>query len=243
MFRISALLFLLCMLAAPLAYGQAPDADSLIVSNKQTLRLWATYYYIPQMQHDASGVELLDQDSRKTGLRLSADDWCKAAIEGTVMIYKDGKTHLLNFAGRSTTLQVNCKPYIKNENFTGFDQTGRVVWSESSGYGKGTKNYQLHPFKSIAVDISVIPIGSVVFIPAAVGTSYTDVNDGLVSHDGYFMAVDVGSAIKGNHIDVFLGTNTEPPFSFIKSVPDGEFEAYMVRDKAKQQELMELHGR
>ena len=51
----------------------------------------------------------------------------------------------------------------------------------------------LHYYQSIAVDPSVIPLGSRVYVP-----SYRD--DG---HGGWFVAQDTGGAIGGRHIDVF----------------------------------------
>ena len=51
----------------------------------------------------------------------------------------------------------------------------------------------LHYYQSIAVDPSVIPLGSRVYVP-----SYR--NDG---HGGWFVAQDTGGAIGGRHIDVF----------------------------------------
>ncbi len=51
----------------------------------------------------------------------------------------------------------------------------------------------LHFYQSIAVDPSVIPLGSRVYVPA-----YK--HDG---HGGWFIAQDTGGAINGNHIDVY----------------------------------------
>src|SRR5262249_40959978 len=51
----------------------------------------------------------------------------------------------------------------------------------------------LHFYQSIAVDPSVIPLGSRVYIPA-----YK--NDG---HGGWFIAQDTGGAINGHHVDVY----------------------------------------
>ena len=222
--------------------GQSPRVNDTTMP-VDTLRLWATYYYIPQMNHDPAGADLLDKNNTPTGLKLTKENWCKAAIEGTVMIRKDGKSHLLNYHSRSKELQVDCRPYIQSKNFNGHNKAGRVLWSKSTGYGKGTENYQLYPFKSIAVDRSVIPIGSVIFIPAAEGIEYLTVTGKLVKHDGYFFAVDVGSAILGNHIDVFLGITTQSPFPFITSTPDGTFDAYIVDDNEKALELAKLHGK
>jgi 3D (Asp-Asp-Asp) domain-containing protein len=56
----------------------------------------------------------------------------------------------------------------------------------------------LRPYQSIAVDPRVIPLGSLVYIPA-----YRD--DG---HGGWFVAQDTGGAIVGHRIDVY---RTPPP--------------------------------
>lgn len=66
-------------------------------------------------------------------------------------------------------------------------------------YGYGIDEIPLVPFRSVAVDPEVVPMGSLLFIPAAIGAILPD---GAV-HDGYFHAVDVGDAIKNQRIDVF----------------------------------------
>ena len=42
------------------------------------------------------------------------------------------------------------------------------------------------------------------------------------SHDGFFFAADRGGAIRGNHIDVFVGAGPNP-FSFVGA---GNFDAH-----------------
>jgi 3D (Asp-Asp-Asp) domain-containing protein len=58
----------------------------------------------------------------------------------------------------------------------------------------------LHYYQSIAVDPSVIPLGSRVYVPA-----YRD--DG---HGGWFVAQDTGGAINGRHIDVYRSPPASP---------------------------------
>ena len=58
----------------------------------------------------------------------------------------------------------------------------------------------LHYYQSIAVDPSVIPLGSRVYVPA-----YQ--HDG---HGGWFVAQDTGGAINGHHIDVYRSPPTSP---------------------------------
>jgi len=64
------------------------------------------------------------------------------------------------------------------------------------GYG----GHRLTELRSIAVDPRLIPLGSVVYIPQAENVSIDGQTLG-----GVFYAHDVGSAIKGKHVDIFVG--------------------------------------
>jgi len=64
----------------------------------------------------------------------------------------------------------------------------------------GCGGHTLTELKSIAVDPRLIPLGSVVYIPQAENVSIEGQTLG-----GVFYAHDVGSAIKGKHIDIFVG--------------------------------------
>lgn len=61
--------------------------------------------------------------------------------------------------------------------------------------------WNVYPWYSIAVDRNIIPLGSIVYIEDLDGWSLLN-GDKL---NGYFMAVDTGSAIVGNRIDMFVG--------------------------------------
>lgn len=64
----------------------------------------------------------------------------------------------------------------------------------------GHGGFTLTELKSIAVDPEIIPLGSKLYIPQFEGVS---VNDRQLN--GVFYAHDIGSAVKGKHIDVFIG--------------------------------------
>jgi 3D (Asp-Asp-Asp) domain-containing protein len=59
--------------------------------------------------------------------------------------------------------------------------------------------------RTVAVDKNLIPRHSVLFIKETVGLKMPD---GSV-HDGYWYASDVGSAIKGQRIDLFTGSGAK----------------------------------
>ncbi len=82
-----------------------------------------------------------------------------------------------------------CISYLKRR--------GRAeVVDQFLGYG----GHKLVELKSIAVDPRVIPLGSIVYIPQAAGVMV----DGK-PQSGLFYAHDIGSAIRGKHIDIFVG--------------------------------------
>ena len=82
-----------------------------------------------------------------------------------------------------------CISYLKKSNRA-------TVVDQFLGYG----GHRLTELKSIAVDPRLIPLGSVVYIPQAENVSV----DGHAL-SGVFYAHDVGSAVKGKHIDIFVG--------------------------------------
>ena len=57
------------------------------------------------------------------------------------------------------------------------------------------------PMRTLAVDKSIIPRRTVVFIKETVGLRMPDGK----AHDGYWYASDVGGAIKGQRIDLYTG--------------------------------------
>ena len=57
------------------------------------------------------------------------------------------------------------------------------------------------PMRTLAVDKSIIPRRTVVFIKETVGLRMPDGQ----AHDGYWYASDVGGAIKGERIDLYTG--------------------------------------
>jgi 3D (Asp-Asp-Asp) domain-containing protein len=83
-------------------------------------------------------------------------------------------------------------------------------------YGKGSRRDQvrgyktmcLDPYYSIAADLKIYNLGTVIFIPSVVGTILPDGS----THNGYFIVRDSGGSIKGyGRFDFFSG------FSFTRS--------------------------
>jgi 3D (Asp-Asp-Asp) domain-containing protein len=68
-------------------------------------------------------------------------------------------------------------------------------------HGRGATGGPITPLLSVAVDVSVIPLGTPLFIPEMVGVPRADGSP----HDGCFIAQDRGLRVVGKHIDIFTG--------------------------------------
>ena len=134
-----------------------------------------TYYWIVYEEDftEAADTAILDPDGRELA-RVSAKFAKQLRVEGTGRL-KDGRVVNVS-AGAKDRYEVTSAPF-----------------------GLGTKGYHLVPFKSIAVDPEVVPMGSRIYIKEFEGLKLPDGS----THDGWFVAHDIGGAIKGRHIDVF----------------------------------------
>jgi len=207
------------------------------------LYLWATYYHVHYAKAKKSrGVRLKSIRGRILGPSLSATDFCKAAMEGTVKVRRrNGKMIVYNYAGLGKRSQVNCGRVYSKISTRIKRALGRTRFRRASGdYGDGVRNYKLQPFRTIAVDRKRIPYGTVIYIPRAKGVRFTYKGKRYI-HDGYFFAGDTGGAIKKRHIDVFLGNNTRNPFRFIKNRKHRRFKAYVVWNSKLRNKMRRLH--
>lgn len=94
--------------------------------------------------------------------------------------------------------------------FLGTAYTGRpseggdMAANGTSLAGKDLRN------KLIAVDPTVIPMGTKVLIKAPDSVRYQIMPDGeKIDVNGYYTAVDTGSAIKGYHVDIYFGNGQD----------------------------------
>lgn len=209
------------------SFAEPKDLNTLKFHN-----LWATQYFIHQFKSGGK-ISIRDEAGKTLGLFADTCDFCAAALEGTAYVTDSiGQVHVINFAGRGQDTAVNCRRcprYSKSK--LNVESWGTIRWKKSNGFGEGVKNYPLIPFRTVAVDSSVIPYGTILFVPEAKNAEITVHNGKKVKHDGYFIAADKGGAIKNNHIDVFTGISNSNPFiSFVTSDPKKTFKAYIVSE-------------
>ncbi len=103
----------------------------------------------------------------------------------------------------------------------------RYVVAVNAPFGLGVEDYKLVPYRTLAVDPTVIRVGSVLYMPAL---DSVRLPNGEI-HDGFMFAHDEGQSIKGNRIDVFVGFESDVDNTLTRSgrIPDMEpTEIYLV---------------
>jgi 3D (Asp-Asp-Asp) domain-containing protein len=153
---------------------QAQDAKSF------PLTLFSTYYYVIS-EEDYSGEARTAAVKSMDGevLALVSPRFKKAlTMEGTGVLLD---SRILNYVGSK----------MGTSRFTVIKEP----------FGRGSTGCSLIPFKSIAVDPKVIPLGSIIQIKETIGMILPDGS----KHNGLWFADDIGQIISGSRIDLFIG--------------------------------------
>jgi len=183
---VSAFLLLLALgfNGEPAQAARPEFSDTPGIYNRKIGDLRPTFYWVALEEDDGAPRDKALKDMQGNVLAMvSARFWSAIRLEGTGRLL-DGR--VLNYEGRVDLPG-------------GGKEIRYIVCPPEAPYGYGVNKIPLVPFRSVAVDPSVVPMGSKVFIPKAVGAILPD---GSV-HDGMFQAVDVGDAIRNKRIDMF----------------------------------------
>lgn len=194
------------------AHAARPDFDDISEDARKKIGdLKPTFYWVALEEDDGDPRTHALKDMAGNRLAMVSEKFYGSIrLEGTGRLL-DGR--VINYAGR-----VN-KP-------GGGQEVRYLVCPPSAPYGYGVDERPLIPFRSVAVDPSVVPMGSRVFIPQAVGAVLPN---GDV-HDGMFQAVDIGDAIKSKRIDVFTGYGDQSRvFTRVGFVNMKPFPVYLVK--------------
>lgn len=220
-------------------FPEPTDAQS------KKLTLWSTFYFVHQakVSNATDAITLKDSNGNSLGIKLSQKDWCTAALEGTVQVSIDSNTSkTFNFAKQGTTAHAKCKSFFPSLKDSVIQAMNRSLFAVAKGhYGDGSGGFILVPYRTIAVDKTVIPLGTLIYIPSVRGKEVILPSGTKIKHDGYFFAADVGGAIKQNHIDTFLGITRKNPFPHVKSDKTKTFEAFTINDSKIKDALKALH--
>lgn len=107
---------------------------------------------------------------------------------------KSGST--VSFARRDCECAELCPRSNQKICFDALDK-GKFPW------GRGSTGKPITPLFTVAVDPSVIELGTALYIPEFDGLPKEE--GGSETHDGCFLAQDRGVRVQGNHIDIFTG--------------------------------------
>jgi 3D (Asp-Asp-Asp) domain-containing protein len=211
----------------------------------QPLTLWATTYRIYSAREAPSGIPLLDLSGNAISRPISEIDFCRGAVQGGILVMaQSGEPKLFNFSAVAGEPQADCSAHVKRK-APWVEKLGRSRFAPAKALlGVGASGDALVPFRSLAVDKALIPLGTVLFIPDARGAKFRGLAGKELVHDGYFYAADTGGAIRGKQIDVFLGRTRGNPFpQFIRNSPKKpHFEAHVIDDPVVLERLKALHA-
>ena len=201
------------------AWGKAQKAPRPEYTDIGTLRRWRlTEYWISDAQ--PGNVPLLCAGAPGPLANVSPRSFVSAALEGTIFL-EDGS--LANVDGGwitvSDPLATKYRPVYsiaqnaewlpERAGYAGLRVRGDEIISVMSfqKVKAGKTGYPVwrghagDPFRTIATDPKVIPSGSWVFVLELFSLTLPDGSH----HDGWVRANDVGGAIKGAHLDLFVG--------------------------------------
>jgi 3D (Asp-Asp-Asp) domain-containing protein len=210
------------LLAAPAPQDLGPD-----------LKLWATHYSTPTVtpapREMSAAIPLIGREGASISPPLRVRDWCEAALQGSVSVKAGGKSTAYVYVDDNGPEQANCDAFLGSLSDGVKTATRRARFMRvNHPMGCGVRNIPLMPFRTIAVDTSIIPLESVIFVPELRGLTFR-YDDRDFTHDGYLFAGDRGGAIHGRHIDVFLADGGEDPFKdLFASTSSRTFAAYIV---------------
>lgn len=182
------------------------------IKSIERYQLYATNYYVYPAKSTEHGVRIRSIKGDILSDPISSLDYCLGGVEGSIFTTLNGKAETLNFHKVSSVQNADCKAALKGREGKLSPGAVRVAgymvyYPAKNTYGDDVKSRALVPYRTIAVDPRVIPMGSIIYIPSARKQSITLPNGERVFHDGYFIAYDNGGskAVSGNHIDIFCG--------------------------------------
>lgn len=149
-----------------------------------------TYYDFPREDEGTADVALFDAHCQAIA-SVTRDFHDRVCVQGSGRL-RSGET--VSFAKRDCDCAATCPRTGQRICFERLDPTRFPS-------GRGATGKPITPLRTVAVDTSIIPLGTVLYIPEFVGLPLPD----GTRHDGCFMAEDRGLKVVGRQIDVFTG--------------------------------------
>lgn len=174
------------------------------------MTLVTRYYVVSEDNYsDAHTIPVLDSTGNTIAM-VNHEFFADMSLEGTGKL-NDGR--ILNVTGSYAPASQSIKGFLTaianakyhgRIGFCGLSKSGDYYMTYSvspSPWGIGIHNSNLLPFVCCASDQVVYPYGTVLFIAELRDKTMPD----GTTHAGYVECLDTGSAIVGQHIDLFCG--------------------------------------
>ena len=140
-------------------------------------------------------------------------------------------------------LDIEGSARLRDGRVVNFDEKTDDHWTylvaEGAPFGLDARGRGLVPFRTLAVDPSVVPLGTVVYVPALDGVRLPTGE----THDGLCLAQDTGQGIEGQRVDIFVGFENDEDNTLTRSgrVEDMEpLRVYRVDDETARRFLARL---
>jgi 3D (Asp-Asp-Asp) domain-containing protein len=107
-------------------------------------------------------------------------------------------------------------------------------------YGEGVKGLCLIPYHTIAADLTVYPVGTIIYIPRAEGLKLP--NNKI--HNGYFIVRDTGGAFRGigpKRVDLFVGVEHDRDNIFSRIGMDHHTDEKAFKIEGKRREMVQSY--
>jgi 3D (Asp-Asp-Asp) domain-containing protein len=153
-----------------------------------------TYYDFPrEKDHSGEAISLMDATCKPIA-QVPRSFYEAVCVQGSGALAKGGT---VSFAKRDCACAEVCPRTGQRICFDALDP-------QRFPFGRGATGNPITPFRTIAADTSVLPMGTVVYIPELDGAP-RESGDPI---DGCFVVEDRGMKVKGEHVDIFTGSRS-----------------------------------
>lgn len=152
-----------------------------------------TYYHFPrESEHGGDPVALMGPTCEPIA-RVPRGFYEAVCVQGSGSLARGGT---VSFAKRDCACAEPCPRTNQRICFDALDP-------KAFPYGRGAAGTAIVPLRTVAADTSVLPMGTVIYVPELDGAPRDEAGD---PHDGCFVVEDRGLRVKGAHVDVFTGS-------------------------------------
>ncbi len=171
----------------------SPAGPQLLGGGKVLGTFKNTYYDFPsESDFEGDAIDLMNASCQAIA-SVPRTFYESVCVQGSGTLRAGGT---VSFAKRDCSCAAECPRTGQHICFDLLDKA-QFPW------GRGATGKGVTPLVTVAVDSTIIALGTSLYIPEYDGIARD--SSGTTKHDGCFLAEDRGLAVKGEHVDVFTG--------------------------------------